>query len=680
MKYHFDVRGTVHPLLVLSATLLVYVLIMPRSITFEDAGLFQMVCHLDGIGHPDGYPLFTNLCQPFVQLSIFSTGVFAGNFLSALFAALSCSVLFSCCLSITKDELIAGVAALAYGFSATFWSQAIIIEVYSLTVLMFLLCWRSLLSFTQTGNIPYLYLAIVVYGAGVANHWPLMVLSTPALLVTVFPRLDAILSSLKSPGFWLRSVIALLVGLSPYITILLARDAAISVYGDVDTATEMGRYVSRSAYSDQHVVASSVDRMRYMLWLLVESATQFGTVGLHLMVIGFAVSFKKLPTSIAISLVLMYVGSTYLLNFLLNFRYEAFWQAIFKPYPVVSYLALSIWLASGTRLIVDWLSGTGTRSARLMPWVATAIVVLSVLLANLYDNNRRNTTWVEQYGRSVLESLPKDAVFFANGDFEVGIFGFLHLVMGVRPDIELRSWDNLVFSNRLSSPFSSDDIQQARRSEFLQGVRRPVFGSSVPLAPVAHQGAYYRYTPGVAPSVERNPSMDLMLDHLLDLYTTGLITDAYENHFAYHQLMGFARQYVELAITHTDLSKVEFERLARSQSTFPDKLVLLERLLRQGPEKDGKVILSEIAHAAEAQIPAFATIESLAVFYEFYGRIMMMEPADSKRAIRYFEQSIDTYPVPENTSICPLLDLYQKKMEPDRAEKLGQHFPGLNCR
>ena len=66
--------------------------------------------------------------------------------------------------------------------------------------------------------------------------------------------------------------------------------------------------------------------------------------------------------------------------------------------------------------------------------------------------------------------------------------------------------------------------------------------------------------------------------------------------------------------------------------------------------------------------------------FEFYGRIMMMEPADSKRAIRYFEQSIDTYPVPENTSICPLLDLYQKKMEPDRAEKLGQHFPGLNCR
>jgi hypothetical protein len=252
--------------------------------------------------------------------------------------------------------------------------------------------------------------------------------------------------------------------------------------------------------------------------------------------------------------------------------------------------------------------------------------------------------------------------------------------MGVRPDIELRSWDNLVLANRLVSPFSSDEIQQAKRTEFLEGNARPVLGSTVPLAPAVQQGAYYRFTPGVAPSAERNPPMDLILDHLLDLYKAGLITDPHEIHFAYHRLISFTRQYVGLALAHQDLSNVEFERLARLQSTFPGKLVILETILHQGSGNNGKVALSEIAQAAEAQIPPFATRESLAVFYEFYGRIMMMEPANNKKAISYFEQSIDTYPVPDNTSICPLLSLYLTEMDSGRANALGQRFSGLNCR
>ena len=44
----------------------IYVLTMPQSITLEDAGLFQMVCHGGGIGHPPGYPLFILGCQAFV--------------------------------------------------------------------------------------------------------------------------------------------------------------------------------------------------------------------------------------------------------------------------------------------------------------------------------------------------------------------------------------------------------------------------------------------------------------------------------------------------------------------------------------------------------------------------------------------------------------------------------------
>ena len=69
-----------------------YLITMPRLITLEDAGLFQMVCHVGGIGHPPGYPLFTLLCQ---QL-ILQDSVFSGNLISVMFAVAAVMVFFSC--------------------------------------------------------------------------------------------------------------------------------------------------------------------------------------------------------------------------------------------------------------------------------------------------------------------------------------------------------------------------------------------------------------------------------------------------------------------------------------------------------------------------------------------------------------------------------------------------------
>ena len=118
-----------HAFAVFLLCLVTYLVTLPRAITLEDAGLFQMVCHLGGISHPPGYPLFKILCQQFVNLPFFSGGVFVGNMLSALFAALSAGLFHHICFCY-RGRPFAWVASMAYGLSATFWSQALIIEVY----------------------------------------------------------------------------------------------------------------------------------------------------------------------------------------------------------------------------------------------------------------------------------------------------------------------------------------------------------------------------------------------------------------------------------------------------------------------------------------------------------------------------------------------------------------------
>jgi hypothetical protein len=533
--------------------------------------------------------------------------------------------------------------------------------------------------FNQSGNVRHLYIAIFTYALALTNHWPLMILSTPALIVVVSPRTKLIMSFLRSPLFWMVSIILVAIGLSPYLTILNQPNPPISVFGGVNTFVEFLEYLARSVYSDDHVVAGSADRLQYTFWLLDESGRQFGLLGIPFLLLGFYQSARSQTMAINISLVLMYLSGTFALNLLLNFRFDFFWQAIFKPYPVISYLALAIWFAMGVRYSCHWLGERMRIGDQNISIIISVTVLVGVFAANFTRNNRANSVWVEQYGRSVLESLPSNAVFFLRGDFEYSVFGFLHQVMGVRPDIEMRSWDNLVFSNRLNSPAVSASIQQHKREQFLEHEVRPIFVISAALSPTVQLGGYYRYTPGEARVAERNPEMDIFLDYLLDLYVDGLITDPHEIYYAFYRLLNFSRQYVALALTQSDLSELEFQRLNRLQSTFPGKLATLETLLELNPGSEGKDVLIGFARSAEDQIPDFITNESLAVFYEFYGRALAMEPSDNTLAISYFEKSVETLPMNINTSLCPLTRLYEAELMQAKLKVILKQYPDLEC-
>jgi dolichyl-phosphate-mannose--protein O-mannosyl transferase len=198
--------------LVFLLTLVAYASTMPQKITLEDAGLFQMVCNLEGISHPPGYPLFTLLCQ---QMTLTPT-VVNGNLISALFASLALVVFYRIVLLLTTDRLTALIAAFSYGFSSTFWSQAIIIEVYSLAALLFMLAWWLALRFALVPSWPRWAWLCFAVGLGLSNHWPLMVLSCLGVVVVLTTRWQYLISALRSPLFWLLSLACVGAGLLPY--------------------------------------------------------------------------------------------------------------------------------------------------------------------------------------------------------------------------------------------------------------------------------------------------------------------------------------------------------------------------------------------------------------------------------------------------------------------------------
>lgn len=653
--------------------LVAYWVTMPTTITLEDAGLFQMVCHLGGISHPPGYPLFTLLCQGMVQVP----GVVNGNLVSALFAGLAVAVFHDVAFQLTRDRIIAYVASLAWAFGAAFWSQAIIIEVYSLAALMFMLVWWCLLRFVASANVRWWYAACLLLGLALTNHWPLMILSSLGLLIAVQPAWSRLLEELRSPVFVGASIGLVLLGLLPYVTLLFSTADDFGVYGPINSLDNLLKYIARSPYSDDHAVAGWGDKAMYAGWLVQQTFSQNGFIVAPFTIVGLVVTFVLLPRHVALSLLAVFLGSTYVLLLLLNFQYSHYFQAIFKPYPVIAYAAVAFWTAFGVRWLGSLLARASVRTAPAL----AGVVIIAGFVTNFPAMDRSGGSLIDTFARTVLNSLPPNAVLFVRGDNATGPFGYLHYVEGVRPDIELRDWENLVFPNRLTSPFAPIPEQDAAIDRYIKATTRPVFVIEESLQPRIGYGAFYQFNPGGTTRKEFPPALAAYVDLLVTVYTNDLSQDAHEQYFLSYELLQFSRHYIEYAIErgNRDLPPEITDRVLALQRTFPGRLVTLQALLplaKTGAQKD---TLLTMAAAAEQDIPEYTPPRNLARFYAAVARVQMLAPRNVARAIEYYQLSLRKWPGADNAAICELMNLYESESRPTERSELQAAWPEQDC-
>jgi hypothetical protein len=105
--------------------LLLYTLTLSPSLLPADAGEYQVVGAVLGVAHPPGFALYTLLNWLIARALFFIPPATAINFLSALFAALALVLLSRTVRALTHSGFAGVCAALALGFSTTFWAQAV---------------------------------------------------------------------------------------------------------------------------------------------------------------------------------------------------------------------------------------------------------------------------------------------------------------------------------------------------------------------------------------------------------------------------------------------------------------------------------------------------------------------------------------------------------------------------
>ncbi|ADI15812.1 glycosyltransferase family 117 protein [Truepera radiovictrix] len=135
-----------------------------------DAIKFQYLGRVLGIPHAPGYPLYMVLNHLFVTLVPVGTLAYRANLLTALCAIGACLVLFKLLELLGVGRFVAFVMALTFGFSQTYWSQAIIAEVYALLVLFMVAVSFFLVRWHLRRRDRDFYLATALYALSFGHH------------------------------------------------------------------------------------------------------------------------------------------------------------------------------------------------------------------------------------------------------------------------------------------------------------------------------------------------------------------------------------------------------------------------------------------------------------------------------------------------------------------------------
>ena len=314
----------------------------------EDDAYFVLAAYYNGVAHPPGYPIYTLLGHLFTYIPSGSIA-FNVHLASAFFGSVSCLLLWLIVSKLTGSRTQAAMATLILGLSQVFWSQAIIAEVYTLNVFFFLLLFLLAIHFKHSATKNSLFRLSLVYGLALSNHWPLIILSTPALLLLLWPHKAIVLKHVLAVFF------GIVLGLSPYVWMVINSLSmpVISFFGPIDSWSDFWFYLSRQAYKaqDLSITAGIYDKAKFIQYIFSEIILQFGYVGLFSGLLGFTFQWIKLPGYICWALLLGFVGNTLLLVLILGFDYDIYHQSIFRVYPLIAYAIFSFWISIGLYVI-----------------------------------------------------------------------------------------------------------------------------------------------------------------------------------------------------------------------------------------------------------------------------------------------------------------------------------------
>lgn len=448
--------------LALTSFILYAATVAPTVLT-ADSGEFQFAPYVLGLAHPTGYPLYLLLGWAWSHALPVGDVAYRLNVFSAVWAAVTVGLLYPALLSfleiaapaVSGRRLAAVLGAVTFGVSQTFWSQAVIAEVYSMNAFFVALLFPILLNWAGAysrgeDSRRWWYAFCLTYGLGLSHH-RLVALLFPAVVVFVWPtvaRDEAIAAPGRLRRFAVRGGVSLLLVLlpmllylyvplrapySPYTVIGLGEKRQLVTYEN-SLQGFAGYFLGQMFQEELGGWQQGFSRLP-LIWDLLRA--QFGLAGITLGLVGLG---RLLATR---------RWKLFLLTFLSYLAVVVF-NAIYQigdifVFFIPSYLVFSLWLALGALTLAQGVSVLLERRPLLgsAGLYAGAVVLallftlpLGLLLQNLPVVDRHDDFVARDAWQAILaQPLPTGAVLASNDRDDMMPMWYYQYVEGRRPDL-----------------------------------------------------------------------------------------------------------------------------------------------------------------------------------------------------------------------------------------------------
>ncbi len=419
--------------------------VLPYGMPYTlDSPVLQAAVPVLGVGHPTGYPTYMMLTHLFTYLPVGDIA-YRVNLASAVYGVVAVAVVYAAGLLLCRQIVAAAAGSLAFGFSAEFWSQSVIAEVYTLNALFLALALCLLLLWRDRRDDRVLLIAALVTGLSLTHHLSSGVL-IPAGLLFVALTDKGIFSKTK---LLLRGLGIFALGLLPLIY-LPVRALMDSPLNEADPSTP-GRFLNLVTGGSFLAESSEVGRQCSPSALALEGPVAklalFGREAL----VQFPLAFLAIGAFGAVYLLFRdraaagLLGVVFLGSLLHGFAY--LWLGIedFAAFLIPALLTLSLCVCAGLDLLLrpmkDLRGGPGTALL-----VAFSAIVLALPLLGAWNAYAPLDRGGAYEGRRAVEAVARNAEQGATVLHHRSPLWYMVLVEERRRDLTLvdpfcTSWD-----------------------------------------------------------------------------------------------------------------------------------------------------------------------------------------------------------------------------------------------
>ncbi|HEX5110273.1 MAG TPA: DUF2723 domain-containing protein [Vicinamibacterales bacterium] len=270
--------------LVATIAFVAYTRTLLPGVDLGDTGGFQAAVTWPETTARQAYPLYYGLATPFVKTVSPGNPARGLNLFSAVFGAAAVGLLTWVIAGVSRSVAGGAAGALFLAFSYTFWSQAVIAEVYTLHLALAGACLAALQAFAARPTRSRLAIVCAIYALAFGNHLSTILLLVPFLVFVVMAHPQP--RELFRPQVVAMALVIAAAGALQYTPNLLATWSSIEAPALAhDRVAAFWFDVTKSDWRATMVLGAqpAADRIGMWAW---DARQQFGAAGLLLAAAG----------------------------------------------------------------------------------------------------------------------------------------------------------------------------------------------------------------------------------------------------------------------------------------------------------------------------------------------------------------------------------------------------------